>query len=129
MPKDQSIPDHLKVEQLYAQVITYVEEVVESESGEYNPDQIRRLLDPVLSMGKAIGRRNALDHLHYPTELKDLRRVVSELHRMMTTFDRSDREERAEHRYGFEDPTINDWLAIADSNVPRETSPPEGETT
>lgn len=133
---DKSIPDYLKVEQLYGRAETYVNGV--AETGDHNPDELRRRLDPVHIMGKAIGRRSALDQLGYPTELDDLRKFLKEVRRvadgspirdlraLVDVFDKHDRDQRREHRGGFEDPLINGWLTIIDSNVPRETSQSDG---
>lgn len=138
---DRSVPDYLKIEQLYKQADAYVTGV--ADSGDHNPDELRRHLDPILAMGKAVGRRDALDDLRYPEELEDLRAVVSRLKRIFEQVPNNsyhigraigrahtelgnhtehDRMEARRCEHGFEDETINRWLAIADSNVPRETS-------
>jgi hypothetical protein len=56
---DQSVPDLLKTEELYKQVLTMVDNVW-GDVAEYNPDDFRRALDRILSQGKIIGRRGAL---------------------------------------------------------------------
>lgn len=134
---DRSIPDHLVTERLYGRVAAYVMEV--ADSGNYNPDELRRRLDPVLTMGKAIGRRSALDELRYPSELEDLRKLRSHLSRLIGLMTDSrqamadtveafaeytayDRQEASANASGFRDRLIDGWLEMVDGDVPRETS-------
>jgi hypothetical protein len=60
---DNSTADHLNTEALYMQVLRLVGDVVyDMERGKetYNEDDLLRALDPILAMGKIIGRRDAL---------------------------------------------------------------------
>lgn len=122
---DNSVPDYLKTEHLYDQASRLIldEEATEQECrGEF---------DRIFAMGKAIGRRSALDELKYPTELKDLRTLRSQvqlffqtvdihpggldaLKQVVAAFSESDARESRRDRAGFEDRLINDWLKIVD---------------
>lgn len=129
---DRSVADHIKTEELYTNVADYI--VATHRGEEFNETEFRRRLDPILAMGKAIGRRTALDELAYPEELKDLRHfrdltrkaVAGEagvdLTKLVEDHKIVEREETVHARHGFEDRLINDWLKIVGVDVPRETS-------
>ena len=55
---DHSVELHLKSVELYDSVIDLVDLAVSR--SDWNPDDFRRALDPILNLGKIIGRRTAV---------------------------------------------------------------------